>query len=120
LDRREIAALYRAAAAVLLPSEAEGFGLPVIEALACGGRVIASDLPVLHEVGGAAAVYCTVGDVAAWAAAVSRLLGDPAAGPDRTARLAQAARFSWANHARIIDDAYQRLITNDTPSRASS
>ncbi len=110
LTRREIAALYRGAAAVLLTSEAEGFGLPVIEALACGARVVASDLPALREVGGAAAVYCPVGDVAAWGEAVSRLLLDPAAGPDRAARLAQASRFSWANHARTIAAAYLRLL----------
>jgi glycosyltransferase involved in cell wall biosynthesis len=109
LTRREIAALYRAAAAVLLPSEAEGFGLPVIEALACGTRVIASDLPALREVGGAAAVYCPVGDVAAWADAVSRYLLNPAAGPDRATRLDRAARFSWVNHAHIIAAAYRRL-----------
>jgi glycosyltransferase involved in cell wall biosynthesis len=110
LSRCEIAALYRAAAVVLLPSEAEGFGLPVIEALACGGRVIASDLPVLHEVGGAAAVYCPVGDVAAWAEAVSRLVTDPAAAPERAARLAQASRYTWASHARVIVEAYRRLL----------
>jgi len=110
LERREIAALYRAAAVVLQPSEAEGFGLPVIEALACGGIVVASDLPVLHEVGGEAAVYCPVGDVAAWVESVGRLLAHPDAAPARTDRLAQASRFTWSNHARIIVEAYRRLL----------
>jgi glycosyltransferase involved in cell wall biosynthesis len=110
LERREIAALYRAAAVVLLPSESEGFGLPVIEALACGSIVVASDLPVLREVGGEAAVYCPVGDVAAWAATVGRLLTDPRAAPARSVRLAQASRYSWAEHARIIVEAYRRLL----------
>ena len=50
--------------AVLVPSEAEGFGLPVIEALACGAPVVASELPVLREVGDTACLYCAVGDVA--------------------------------------------------------
>src|SRR5262249_14271418 len=66
LERSAIADLYRRAALVLLPSEAEGFGLPIIEALACGGIVVASDLPALREVGGEAVVYCPVGDVATW------------------------------------------------------
>jgi glycosyltransferase involved in cell wall biosynthesis len=110
LDRPEIAALYRAAAVVLLPSEAEGFGLPIIEALACGSVVVASDLPVLREVGGEAVVYCPVGDVAAWAETVGRLLGAPAWGPCREMRLSQARRFSWAEHARAIVQAYQRLL----------
>jgi glycosyltransferase involved in cell wall biosynthesis len=116
LDRRELAARYRAAAAVLLPSEAEGFGLPVIEALACGGAVVASDLPALREVGGAAAVYCPVGDVSAWAETVGRLLGDPGLAPARPVRLAQAGRFSWAEHARIIVEAYRRLLEPGRPA----
>ena len=54
----------------MLPSDAEGFGLPIIEALACGAPVIASDLPVLREVGGDAVRYCAVGDVDAWSSAI--------------------------------------------------
>jgi glycosyltransferase involved in cell wall biosynthesis len=110
LDRRQIAALYRTAAVLLLPSGAEGLGLPLIEALACGGVVVASNLPVLREVGGAAAVYCPVGDVAAWAETVGRLLAEPGTAPARPVRLAQASRFTWANHARIIVEAYRRLL----------
>lgn len=52
LERCQIAELYRRAAVVLLTSEAEGFGLPLIEALACGAIVVASDIPVFREVGG--------------------------------------------------------------------
>jgi glycosyltransferase involved in cell wall biosynthesis len=110
LDRSEIATLYRSAAVVLQPSEAEGFCLPVLEALACGAIVLASDLPVLREVGGDAALYCPVGDVAAWAQTVGRLLANPGSAPAREARLAQAARFSWARHAQIIVEAYKRLF----------
>jgi len=109
LDRRSLAMLYRRAALVVQPSEAEGFGLPVIEALACGSTVVASDIPVLREVGGPAVVHCPVGDIGCWAETVCRLLDDPAAAPDRGARLAQAGRFSWASHARTILEAYQRL-----------
>lgn len=110
LTRGQVASLYRRAAVVLQPSEAEGFGLPVVEALACGARVVASDIPVLREVGGPAAVYRPVGDVGAWAAAVGALLDDPAAGPPGPARLGWAARYSWAEHARIVLNAYLGLV----------
>jgi glycosyltransferase involved in cell wall biosynthesis len=108
LDRRQLAACYRSAAVLLQPSEAEGFGLPVIEGLACGSRVVASDIPVLREVGGAAALYCRVGDVSGWQETVARLLTDAGASPTAEQRLAQARRFTWETHARTIVEAYQR------------
>ena len=55
LERPQLAALYRRASVVVLPSDREGFGLPVVEAMACGTPVIASDIPALREVGGSAA-----------------------------------------------------------------
>lgn len=109
LERHTLAALYQRAALVLVPSEAEGFGLPVIEALACGQVVLASDLEVFHEVGGDALVYCPVADVPAWTDMVCRLLTQPAAAPPLAMRLARARRFSWAAHAAIIAAAYGRL-----------
>ena len=109
LSRPQLAELYRRAAVVLVPSEAEGFGLPVVEALACGAAVVASDIPALREAGGAAAVFRPVGDVAAWAATVTELLKNSAAAPPSDTRLSHAAKFSWAEHARVIADTYRRL-----------
>ena len=56
LDRSTLASVYRRSALLLMPSEREGFGLPVLEALACGTPVVASDVAALREVGGFAAV----------------------------------------------------------------
>jgi glycosyltransferase involved in cell wall biosynthesis len=106
LERETLAQLYRQARIVLQPSEAEGFGLPLIEALACGSMVVASDIPVLREVGGDAVLYCPVADVPRWAATIEKLLLDPAQAPDRNRRLAQAQHYSWDRHAQTILQAY--------------
>jgi glycosyltransferase involved in cell wall biosynthesis len=104
LDDRTLAAVYRRAAIVILPSEREGFGLPVVEALACGTPVVASDLPVLREVGGTAPEYRRVGDRAAWAEAVLGLVRERLEHPDtlaaRRARgVAWVRRFTWTRFA---------------------
>ncbi|NOK05019.1 MULTISPECIES: glycosyltransferase family 1 protein [Myxococcus] len=113
-ERATLAGLYRRAAAVLVTSEAEGFGLPVIEALACGAPVVASDLPVLREVGAEACTYCPVGDVPAWVESVAALLAGHDAQPSRETRLTRASRFTWAAHARTVLDAYLRLLGAST------
>ena len=97
---------------MLIPSEAEGFGLPVIEALACGSAVVASDIPAMREASGPAAAFVPVVDVGAWSDLVAKLLTDPASAPSRAVRLAWAARFSWAAHAETIARAYHRLLLN--------
>jgi glycosyltransferase involved in cell wall biosynthesis len=115
LDRDVLAAVYRRAAILLQPSEREGFGLPVVEALACGTPVVASDLPVLREVGGDAAVYCAVDDLFSWTESVTQLLVERAGHTQkwserRAAAIAQAAKFSWADYARRIVSVYQQLL----------
>ncbi|MFY2564150.1 glycosyltransferase family 4 protein [Corallococcus terminator] len=109
-ERATLAGLYRNAKAVLIPSEAEGFGLPLIEALACGVPVVASDLPVLREVGEDASLYCPIGDVPAWTQTVDSLLTGRQPPPPLETRRARAARFTWAAHTRTILEAYQRRI----------
>lgn len=111
VSRPVLAALYRRAALVLLPSAREGFGLPVIEALACGTPIVCSDLPVLREVGGAAAEYAPVGDPVAWAARVSALLDERAGRPEtwmarRSSGLSHAAGFTWARAAEAMARVY--------------
>lgn len=114
LDRATLAAVYRRAALALLPSEREGFGLPVIEALACGTPVVASDLPVLREVGGGAVAYAPMGEVARWRTAILALLEERETAPGawtarRRAGIEHAARFSWADGARQLAGIYTRL-----------
>src|SRR5207245_10911347 len=107
LDRSVLAAVYRRAALLLLPSEREGFGLPVIEAMACGTPVVASDLPVLRETGGHVATYCPVGDVRAWSASVIKMLYGRRHDPDRwtahrLAGIAHARTVSWAAYTNQV------------------
>jgi glycosyltransferase involved in cell wall biosynthesis len=111
IPRTTLAALYRGAAVVLHPSDAEGFGLPVIEALACGAPVVASDIGALREAGGDAVVYVGVGDAGAFARELRAVLEGAPHLPERATRLAHAARFSWTSHARTILDSYQRLLS---------
>lgn len=110
LDRSDIAELYRQATLVLMPSEAEGFGLPIIEGLACGAVVVASDIPVLQEVGGTATVYCPMGVITAWVETIDALLNDPNKAPALEQRLTQASRYSWSAHAATIAQAYIQLL----------
>lgn len=110
LERPDLAACYRRADVVIIPSDAEGFGLPVIEAMACGAPVIASDIPVLRETGGEAAMYAPVGDIEAWAAMVELVLAHDAAVPSQASRLGWVSRFSWREHAKTIADAYRKLL----------
>jgi glycosyltransferase involved in cell wall biosynthesis len=107
LTRAELAALYRRARAVLLPSTAEGFGLPITEALSCGAPVVASDLPVLREVGGEAVEYCPVSELGAWRVAVLGELSAPSESR-RDVRLRRAATYSWHAHAKTIVAGHER------------
>jgi glycosyltransferase involved in cell wall biosynthesis len=109
LQRSTIAALYQQASVVLLTSETEGFGLPVIEALACGAIVVASDIPVLREVGQEGVIYCSMADVPVWAETVVQLLSNPITAPRLNLRLYQAQKYSWSNHAQIIAKSYLKL-----------
>jgi glycosyltransferase involved in cell wall biosynthesis len=111
-----LAAIYRRADLLLQTSESEGFGLPVVEALACGCPVVASDIPVLREVGGAAAVYCPVADIGDWKGAVVWLVKEWAA--DQHARerrsqegMAHAAGFSWTETASQAARVYEAVLS---------
>jgi glycosyltransferase involved in cell wall biosynthesis len=115
LSREALAALYRRSTILMLPSDNEGFGLPVIEALACRTPVLASDLPVLREVGGEVVVYSPVGDVSAWTVAATSMLRERSEHPGRwdsrrDAGVRWASRFSWGEYANRSVELYRRML----------
>ncbi len=112
VDDRDLAAIYTGAHAVVLPSEDEGFGLPAVEALACGTPVVASDVPALREVLGGRATLVPTGDL------------------DALVRAAVAARrpaprppaWTWADAASATWEVYERARAHpsggaDPPAR---
>jgi glycosyltransferase involved in cell wall biosynthesis len=99
------------AIAVVVPSRDEGFGLPVLEAMAAGTPVVCSDLPALREIAGGLASLVPVGDPAALACALAA--ADRADG-DREGvalRQAHAARYTWRACADTTVAAYRRALS---------
>jgi glycosyltransferase involved in cell wall biosynthesis len=119
VESEVLAAIYRRAATVLITSDQEGFGLPLIEAMACGAPVVASDLAVMREVGGDAAEFVGVGDVPAWTATVLSLLRERANDPARwsirrSEGFKHAAKFSWSEYARRYVELYRQVASART------
>jgi len=97
----DLPALYRAAEIFVYPSDYEGFGIPVLEAMAAGTPAITLDNSALAEVAGDAAVLLPSADVDVLARAFERLAADPALRADYSARgRERAAAFTWAETAR--------------------
>ncbi|HEV2871868.1 MAG TPA: glycosyltransferase family 1 protein, partial [Actinomycetota bacterium] len=113
------AALLTGADVFAYPSRYEGFGLPVLEAMACATPVVTTTGGSLPEVAGDAATLIDPGDETALAAAIAKLATDPAARADAATRgLARAASFTWERCAELTAAAYSRAL--DDPARASS
>src|SRR5205807_67495 len=106
-----LAGLYRDAVALCFPSLAEGFGLPVLEAMAAGLPVVASDLDVLREVAGDAAMFVPPGDVPMLRSALEQIVDDePIQRRLADAGRPRAARFSWEATANATITAYHQAL----------
>jgi glycosyltransferase involved in cell wall biosynthesis len=102
--------LYAGAELLVFPSLYEGFGLPPLEAMACGAPVLASAIPVLREVLGSAAELVPGFDPDAWAQALAALLADSGRRDDLRRRGREhAARFTWRETARLTWDVYRKV-----------
>ncbi|HYT66981.1 MAG TPA: glycosyltransferase [Vicinamibacterales bacterium] len=123
VDRATLAAVYRRSALALLTSDREGFGLPIVEALASGTPMVASDIAVLREIGSMAVTYCPVGSIDSWTATILQLLDErerdrAAWQARRSAGLARAADFSWSRYTAAVVERY-RAIAGDVAAVAS-
>jgi glycosyltransferase involved in cell wall biosynthesis len=116
----ELATLYRSALATLVPSRNEGFGLPALEAMACGCPVLAARAGALPEVCGEAALLLDADDAGAWLAAVRMLQADPARRSALAdAGLAQARSFTWERSARALIGLYREAAAMHPRRRPS-
>jgi glycosyltransferase involved in cell wall biosynthesis len=112
--------LYRCASVVCVPSSHEGFGLPVVEAMACGAPVVTTRAAALPEAGGTAAVYADGADAVALAAAIGSVLDEPAAAKKerRSAGLAWSATFSWERAAQEVLGVLREAAAVGRPDRS--
>ena len=111
VDERLLPALYGGAEALLLPSVHEGFGLPALEAMACGCPVVAAHAGALPEVVGDAGLLLEPEAETLWVQAVQRLEAEPALRRTLVERgLARAKGYSWDACARATADIYRRVL----------
>ncbi len=106
----DVPAAYAQAVVTVFPSRYEGFGLPAVEAMACGSPLILADTSSLPEVGGSAARYFAPGSAAALEVVLRDLLSDDAARAEMTRRgFEQAGKFSWTGYAKANAEAYRAV-----------
>lgn len=116
VDDEQLPLWYNAAELLVLPSVYEGFGLPILEAMACGTPVVAAATSSLPEAGGEAARYFAPEDAAELADQLATVLDQPQVAAEMRERgLQQAARFSWARAGRETAAVYQQVLADQKP-----
>jgi glycosyltransferase involved in cell wall biosynthesis len=116
IPSEELPLWYNSAEVFVFPSIFEGFGLPVLEAMACGTPVIVSNASSLPEVAGNAGLCLPPRDVNAWRDALQRAYDDADWRAEAAERgLTEAARFTWTNTAAQTARAYQKALNGQTP-----
>lgn len=111
IEDQEVAALLNTATAFLFPSWYEGFGIPNLEAMACGTVLLASDIPVHHEVASDAAIFISPNDPEAWSKQMARLVADPVMREKLIEKgNVRVAEFSWQNTAQRTLEILRSLI----------
>jgi glycosyltransferase involved in cell wall biosynthesis len=111
VDEVDLPALYSDADFFAYPSLYEGFGLPILEALACGTPVLTGDNSCLPEAGGPGALYVDAESVESIAASIGKLAVDRALRENlRAAGLQHASYFTWQRSARQLLDAYAKVL----------
>ncbi|WP_448382527.1 glycosyltransferase family 4 protein [Desulfosoma sp.] len=121
VDDATLAALYSGATALVYPSLYEGFGLPVLEAMACGCPVVCSDIDALKETAGDAALFTNPHDPDGLASVLDDLLGSAQRREEYRCRgLERARRFSWEKTARAMMEVFEKVAErNPWPSSSS-
>jgi alpha-1,3-rhamnosyl/mannosyltransferase len=111
----DLPAVYSGAVCLLYPSFYEGFGLPPVEMLAGGGRVVAARIPAVQEVCGPHCIYVEPDDLAGWKAAMLQAATDPdIRQKDRDAGIQHARQYSWCRAARETMAVYQKALGRTT------
>lgn len=113
------AAIYAGASAFLFPSLSEGFGLPILEAMACGAPVVTSNRSSMPEVAGSAAEFCDPDDPASIGAALAKVLRDAELAEDlRRAGYRRAREYTWERTARETVACYREALGEPAPLAA--
>src|SRR5580704_1675626 len=106
---RELAALYRNCTLFVMASVYEGFGMPVVEAMACGARLVVSKIPVFQEIVGDYERYVEPLDVEEWRRAIADAIDEASVPPGVKMRPPDLTRFSWQSSAATTLDLYRQL-----------